>query len=117
MTFHTINVSRSVVGAINTGTVRQMEVALNHIHMTNGNPELETALKKFAEDVLAEGALTIDAKNEILQQLTALAEEIAKPNESRMMGVIKAFVVSIAANIASSPLVAHWQNIMHLLGL
>ena len=117
MTFHTINVSRSVVGAINTGTVRQMEVALNHIHIANGNAELETALKAFAEEVLAEAALTINAKNEILQQLTALTEEIAKPNDSRIMGVIKAFIGSIAANIASTSLVTHWQNIRHMLGL
>src|SRR6266581_642218 len=43
MNFHNINVDRSVVGAINTGNVKKMEVALNNIHATNENAELEKA--------------------------------------------------------------------------
>jgi hypothetical protein len=117
MTFHTINVNRSVVGAVNTGTVRQMEVALNHVHIANENIELETALKEFAEAVIQEVSLTAEVRNEILQQLTALTEQLTKPAQSRSLGVIKAFLLSVAANIASTPLVAHWENIKHLLNL
>ncbi len=83
MTFHTINVSRSVVGAINTGTVRQMEVALNDVHITNENAKLENALKEFAEAVTGEVSLSVNVKNEILEQLAALTEQIAKPAETR----------------------------------
>ena len=45
MHFHTINVDRGVVGVINTGNVKKMEVALNDIK--NQNPELEQKLKEF----------------------------------------------------------------------
>lgn len=117
LTFHAINVDRSVVGAINTGTVRQMEVALNHVHVANENAEIETALKKFTEDVLGEASLNAQTKNEILEQLTALTEQLAKPNESRSAGVIKAFLLSVAANIASTPLITQWDNIKRILGL
>ena len=66
MNFHSVKVDRSVVGAINTGNVKKMEVALNNIHLTNQSPELEQHLKQFAEEVLAEAALSVDSKNEIV---------------------------------------------------
>lgn len=99
MNFHSIKVDRSVVGAINTGNVKKMEVALNNIHLTNQSPELEQHLKQFAEEVLAEAALSVDSKNEIVEQLSALAEQVAMPEESRIKGVMKALVMSIAASI------------------
>jgi hypothetical protein len=117
MTFHSIRVDRSVVGAVNTGTVKLMEVALNNVHIQNENAELETALKEFTEAVIHEATLSPETKNETIQQLTALTEQLAQPAPSRSMGVIKAFIIGIAADIATSPLVAHWDKIKHLLGL
>lgn len=116
MNFHSIKVDRSVVGAINTGNVKKMEVALNNIHLTNQSPELEQHLKQFAEEVLAEAALSVDSKNEIVEQLSALAEQVAMPEESRIKGVMKALVMSIAASIASTSLVEHRAAIKHMLG-
>ena len=52
MNFHNINVDRGVVGAINTGNVEKMEVALNDIHANNQDPQLENSLKQFTEAVL-----------------------------------------------------------------
>ena len=60
MNLHTINVDRSVVGAINTGNVKKMEVALNNIHINNQNSELEQKLKDFAEAVLREESLPVE---------------------------------------------------------
>ena len=116
MNFHTINVDRSVIGAINTGTVRKMEVALNNIHANNQNAELETLLKGFAESVLRETALSVNAKNEIIEQLSVLAAQIAVPSESRVSIVVKALVMSIAANIASTGLITHWDKSKQILG-
>ncbi|MGH9542816.1 MAG: hypothetical protein ACRD2H_13165 [Terriglobales bacterium] len=95
----------------------QLEVALNNVHAANQNPELEGALKQFTEAVLAETTLAASQKNEIVEQLTALTDQLAKPREGQRLGVVKAFVVGIATNIATTPLVAHWDAIKRLIGL
>jgi hypothetical protein len=115
LNFHSIKVDRSVVGAINTGSVQKMEVALNNIHATNQNQELENLLKEFTEGVLREAALSVQTKDEIVEQLTALAAEIAKPQETRSRGVLTAVVKSIAASIPAA-LIEHWDKIKQLLG-
>jgi hypothetical protein len=116
MSFHTINVDRSVVGAINTGTVRRMEVALNNIYAKNHDEGLEKALKDFAESVLSTASLTAQAKNDVVDQLSVLASQLAVPKESRVIIVMKALVTSIAANIASTALVQHWDKIARMIG-
>jgi hypothetical protein len=116
MNFHTINVDRSVVGAINTGNVKKMEVALNNIHAKNENAELERLLKEFTESVLREASLSAVAKDEIVEQLSVLAAQFAIPKESRINIVVKALVNSIAANIAATGLIQQWDKIKHLIG-
>ena len=117
MTFHTVKIDRSVVGAVNTGTIKKMEVALNNVHVQNANAELEDALKELAEAVIQEVSLSAETKNETLQQLAALTEELVKPEDCRLMGVIKAIVIGITANIATTPLLALLDKIKHLIGL
>jgi len=116
MNFHNIRVDRSVVGAINTGNVKKIEVALNNIHANNQDPELEQNLKDFTEAVLHEAKLSAEAKNDIVEQLSVVAAQAAMPAESHIKTVMKALVTSIAANIASTELIAHWETIKRLLG-
>lgn len=116
MNFHSINVDRSVVGAINTGKVKNMEVALNNIHAKNENAELENALKEFTEAVLRERSLSVKAKDDTVEQLSVLAAQVAMREESRVKIVMKALITSIAANIASTGLIQHWDKIKHMLG-
>jgi hypothetical protein len=113
--FHNINVDRSVVGAINTGNVEKMEVALNEIHAHNTNPQLENSLKQFTEAVLMDATLSAQSKNEIVEQLAVLAAEVAKPKESRSAGVVKAVLKSVAVSIPGA-LIEHWDKIKVLLG-
>jgi hypothetical protein len=115
MNFHNINVDRSVVGAINTGNVEKMEVALNEIHAHNTNPELEDSLKQFTETVLKDASLSAQNKDEIVEQLTALAAEAAKPKESRSAGAVRAVLTSVATSIPAA-LIEHWDKIKVLLG-
>jgi hypothetical protein len=115
MNFHSINVDRSVVGAINTGNVKKMEVALNNIHAKNENAELEKALKEFAEAVLSEKSLAVEKKDDIVEQLSVLAAQAALPKESRVTIVMKALVTSIGASIPSA-LIEHLDKIKTMLG-
>jgi hypothetical protein len=116
MSFHSIKIDKSVVGAVNTGTVEKMEVALNNIHALNQNAELEQHLKNFTEAVLHEAKLSAQAKNNVMEQLSELAAQVALPKESRAIVIMKALVTSIATNIASTGLIEHWDKIKNLLG-
>jgi hypothetical protein len=81
MNFHSIRIDGSVVGAVNTGTVQKMEVALNNIHALNQNAELEQLLKEFTESVLSEAKLSAGLKNDVVEQLSVLATQLAVPKE------------------------------------
>ncbi len=116
MNFHSLNFDRSVVGAINTGNVKKMEVALNDIHVNNGNTELEKALKEFTEAVLSEKSLAVEERDDIVEQLSVLATQAARPKESRLTSVMRALVTSIGASIPSA-LIEHWDKIKIMLGL
>src|SRR5579872_5007109 len=65
MTFHNINVQGSVVGAINTGQVQQIDVAIDHIKL-GGDTDLAQSLAQFTEALLADTALKENDKKEIL---------------------------------------------------
>lgn len=71
--FHNIKVEGSVVGAINTGNVQQIDVALSHIKLA-GDPDLERALATFTEAVAHSDAISTGAKDEILEQLAVVAQ-------------------------------------------
>jgi len=65
LTFHNIKVDRSVIGSINTGEVKHIDVCMSHIK-TSGNEELVKALKDFTEAVISETKLNNDLKNQII---------------------------------------------------
>ncbi|MBI3669331.1 MAG: hypothetical protein HY237_06090 [Acidobacteria bacterium] len=114
--FHNIKIEGSVVGAINTGHVRQIDVALSHIKAT-GTPELAKALADFTTAVAHSTELPNETKNEILEQLATIAKQAATPKESRSWAVLKALVTSIGTQIATTGLAELWEKIKPLLGL
>ncbi len=116
MNFHNIKIDRSVVGAINTGHVQQIDVALSHIKVS-GDAELEKALAGFTEAVANSASLSNEARNEILEQLAAVAEQAATPKESRSWGILKALVSSIGTQVATTGLAELWDKIRPMLGL
>ena len=73
-----------------------MEVAFNDIHVNNENTELEGLLKQFTEAICASHRFQF-TKDDIVEQLSVLAAEAAKPKESRTTGVVKAVLKSIAS--------------------
>lgn len=115
LNFHNIKVDNSVVGAINTSTVRLMEVALNNVHINNRNDELEGLLKQIAEAVLQDKVTSAEIKNDILAQLSVLTTVAAKPKESRPSAIVKALLTSIAVNLPQN-LIEHWDKVKTLFG-
>jgi len=113
---HNVRIDRSVVGAVNTGTVDNLEVSLNDIRIDSDNAELKGMLKEFTEAVLRETNLSTESKNDIMEQLSVIASQMALPKESRLRPVMKGLTTSISAIIAATDLLEHWDKIRHAIG-
>jgi hypothetical protein len=101
MTFHNINVNKSVVGSINTGTIQRLNVALSQISLS-GNEELQAGLKQFAEAVLDEATLDAKFRNDLLEQLAFISTQLASGQESRQRSVLAAVVESVANAVTTA---------------
>lgn len=101
ITLHNIKVSNSIVGAINTGEVEQIDVALSHIGL-EGNVELQKKLSEFTQAVLDQRDLDLTLKNEILEQLSLLTTQVATPPAERKTGIVKAVVSGISEAVKTS---------------
>ncbi|MDY0747791.1 hypothetical protein SNE35_25035 [Paucibacter sp. R3-3] len=77
-----INVSNSVVGTINTGSIGTVDQSISAL-VQIGEPVLADALTTLSEAVLQSGDLTRNQRNEIVESLSVIAKEAATPKESR----------------------------------
>lgn len=102
ITLHNINVEKSVIGSINTGNIGQIDVALSNIK-NGGDNELANNIKEFTEAVLASTELTIEIKNEIIEQLSFLSGQATVPKESQKGSVIKSILSTIGKAIQQIP--------------
>jgi hypothetical protein len=97
-----INVSNSVVGTINTGSIGTVDQSISALVQV-GEPELAEALKALSEAVLQSGDLTRNQRNEVVEALSVIAKEAATPKETRQNTVAqsmleKAMKVTALAN-------------------
>lgn len=64
-----IQIHDSVVGAVNTGSISEMNVALDRVQQ-DGNPNLATALQNLAEAILGSPELSRDQKQGAVEHLS-----------------------------------------------
>jgi hypothetical protein len=102
ITLNNINVEKSVIGSINTGNIGQIEVALSNIR-NGGDDELAKNIKEFTEAVLASTEITIEMKNEIIEQLSFLSGQATVPKESQKGSIIKPILSTIGKGIQHIP--------------
>ena len=86
-----INVSNSVVGTINTGTIGVIDQSISALAHT-GATDLAQAVKELSEAILRSGDLTSNQKNEVVEGLSVVAEEAAAPQERRRNAVARAII-------------------------
>jgi hypothetical protein len=79
---HNIQIHNSVIGAINTGSIEKMNVALDNIHL-NGAPDLAAGIQKLTEAVLASRELSASQKTKAVDHLAFLAEQAILPSDKR----------------------------------
>ena len=67
-----IKVDNSVIGSINTGNVRSIDVSLTYLHSA-GNDKTKDALKTLTEVILSDVSITDVQKNELVEQVAFLS--------------------------------------------
>lgn len=90
-TLNNIKLDNSVVGAINTGTVKTIDVNLTHLHNA-GNDRAGDALAKLTEAILSAEGIDQKQKNEMTDQVAFLSEQAVAAAQDRKPGVIRATI-------------------------
>jgi hypothetical protein len=120
MTFNNISVNKSVVGAINTGNVQSIDVAIRDIKQ-KGTPaaaEMAKALKEFTEATLQATDLEQTAKNDLVEQVAFLTDQLRTKSADRKTGMVSRTLTTIGtAASTSNALVALWPHLHHLFNL
>jgi hypothetical protein len=83
-----ITFNNSVVGAVNTGVVRDIEVNLTHLQ-NSGNDKATDALKALTEAILRDPSADNTQKNDLVEHIAFLNEQAVLPAKDRKPAVIK----------------------------
>ncbi len=102
LTLNNIKVSQSVIGAINTGNVQQIDVALTNIK-NGGNDNAAQVIKQFTEAMLQEKAIDNNLKNQIIEQLLFLASQASIPADRQKKSIINVLLENIKKGIEHVP--------------
>lgn len=107
----TINVNNSVVGNISTEEVGNIQVSLNKIN-SGGDTETATKLHELTSTIISAQEIDVEKKNEILEQISLLTEQISLPAQNRKKGIIKAAASAIKESAATiTSLASAWEKI------
>lgn len=116
VTQHNIHIHDSVVGAVNTGNIQEMNVALDRVQL-GGSPELASALQKLTEAVLASPDLTPEKKTAAVQHLSHITDQAALPKDKRQSAIGTTILEGFERIISvSSSLLAIWETVKPLVG-
>jgi hypothetical protein len=95
VTLNNIKLDNSVVGAINTGNVRDIDVNLNQLH-TAGLDKLRDAISALTQAVVDDKQATAEEKNALLEQVAFLSSQATAAVQQRKLGMIRAAIGAIA---------------------
>jgi len=113
-TFNHIKVSNSVVGSINTGNIKSIEIAMSDIK-NRGDEEVYQVLKEFTEAIITESNISHENKNEILERIDYLATQVVVPEEQRSKGIIRDVMFKIKESVSDiDSLQSLWNKLQRL---
>ena len=108
---HNIKVSDSVIGSVNSGDIEKIDVAMTTIQRS-GNTEVAEALKSLTEAVLENTQISSTLKNELIQNIGFVSQQVSVPAEQRNKGVLKSVLTGIKNSVgAVSSLVDLWSKV------
>jgi hypothetical protein len=107
--FNNIKVDNSVVGSLNTGNVRAIDVTLTYLHSA-GNDKAKDALQTLTETILSDTSISDTQKNELVEQVAFLSAQAIAGAKDRQPGLIKAtFGALTQAAGTVSAMAGAWQ--------
>jgi hypothetical protein len=110
-TLNHIHVDRSVVGAINTGDIKKLDVVMDHIKAGGDAASAET-LQKMIQAVIDSTEFQTATKNEILEHLSFISAQAILPKERRQSSVARTSLVAVEKLLsASANLVTLWMGV------
>lgn len=114
-TFNNLNVDRSKIGAINYGTISQLDVDMSQFKQM-GLGGFAEALQKFVEALANDNDISADDKSDAIDNILTLIDQFRTPNENKRKGVIKSAFEYIDKVVSKSATVAGlWVNIHTIL--
>ncbi|PAK55401.1 hypothetical protein [Paenibacillus sp. 7541] len=105
----------SIVGSIkNMGYIDKIEISLNN----NTDEKLAKLMKQFTESVLISDELSPHAKDEIIEQLSFISDEVNKPKPEQKQSVIKSTAKAIKESVSGvNMLYSLWENIQKIIAI
>ena len=114
-TLNNINVSNSTIGAINTGTVQNLDASITLLESVEKRA-LASAVKDFAQELIDNPELAASIKDEVAEQLELVLSQVQAKADERRAGTIKSVLSGIRSSVgAVASLVATWDKLEPLL--
>jgi hypothetical protein len=115
VTLNNIKLDNSVVGAINTGNVHDIDVNLSQLHEA-GLDKVSDAISALTQAVVGDQKASVDEKNALLEQIAFLSSQATARAQQRKPGMIKAAMGAIATTATTITSIAGaWQSCEPLL--
>jgi hypothetical protein len=115
LTLNNINVSDSNIGAINTGTIQNLDASIT-VAKTQGQPDLAEAINKLAQAIIDNIEINDAMKNEIAEQLAFLMSQVTAKPEDRSKGMIRSILNGLKSSISMvASLLTIWDKVEPLL--
>ncbi|PNU04591.1 hypothetical protein A8V01_19475 [Novosphingobium guangzhouense] len=110
-----VTITDSTVGSVNLGTAKDIQVAIKTMEQ-NGEPGLGEALSGLLKAVVAAPDATSAQKNELLEQIEALTQQVNAKPEERKAGIIKPMFAALKEGAAAiSGVAGAWTAVEPLL--
>jgi hypothetical protein len=89
-----VQINNSTVGVLNTGTIHNLQVAMNDL-LAAGQQDVAEALRAVSEAALNDSKADPTVRNDVAEQIESLAEQAAALPAQRKVAVVKATIARI----------------------
>lgn len=115
VTLNNIKLDNSVVGAINTGNVHDIDVKLGELHAA-GLDKLSDAIATLTQAVASDQKASREEKDALLEQIAFLSTQATAAAQQRKPGMIKAVMGAITTSTTTiTGIASAWQACAPLL--
>jgi len=106
-TMNNLNFSNANIGAVNTGYIKDLVISMSKVAVNNNDQAAQT-IKTFTDTLLKTKEIEKEEKEQIIQQLSFLSEQLVLAHDKRNEPVIRtvlqdiANIVQIATGVAAA---------------